>query len=83
MGARGLEGGLVDLGGVVDLGAQPGDAALDVADVVEAAESGDDLLRLAGHAPRSLCPVLRDGGFVTLTHRWPIFTGDGNRGAES
>ena len=32
-----------------DLGAQPGDAALDLFDVVDTAEPGDDLLSLAGH----------------------------------
>jgi hypothetical protein len=49
VGAGGLQGGLVDLGGVDDLGAQAGDAAFDLFDVVDAAEPGNDLLSLGGH----------------------------------
>src|SRR5439155_184312 len=51
VGAGGLEGGLVDLACVDDLGAQAGDAAFDLFDVVDAAEPGDDLLSLGGHVP--------------------------------
>src|SRR6478735_6615001 len=49
VGAGGLEGGFVDLAGVVDLGAEAGDAAFDLVDVLDTAEPGDDLLSLGGH----------------------------------
>ena len=49
MGAGGLEPRLVDEGGVLDLGAQAGDARLDLDDVVGAAEGGEDLLGLGAH----------------------------------
>lgn len=45
----GLQGGLVDQARIDDLGAQSRDAALDLFDVVDAAEPGDDLLSLGGH----------------------------------
>src|SRR5690606_13856745 len=54
VGARGLESGFVDLGGVDDLGTQAGDAALDLFVVVDAAEPGNPLLGLGGHV-RSPC----------------------------
>jgi hypothetical protein len=63
-----FEGGLVDLARVHDLGTQAGDAALDLFDVVDAAEPGDDLLSLRGHV------LLPDQNrFVAVTHSWPIF----------
>ncbi len=46
VGAGGLQRGFVDEVGVDDLGAQAGDAALDLFDVLDTAEPGDDLLSL-------------------------------------
>ena len=44
-----VQGSVVDEGGVLHLGPQPGDAGLDLDDVVGAAESRDDLFCLVGH----------------------------------
>lgn len=60
---HGFEGGFVDFARVDDFGAQAGDAAFDLFDVLDAAESGDDLLCLGGHVG-------------LLTHRWPSFVSD-------
>src|SRR3954468_9749481 len=54
VGAGGLQGGVVDEGGVLHLGAQAGDAALDLFDVVDAAQPRNDLLSLGGHVVLSL-----------------------------
>jgi hypothetical protein len=64
-----LERGLVDDGRVLDLGAQPGDARLDLDDVVRAAEGDQDLLGLAAHAGRVLSGVRRAGVMESASHR--------------